>query len=44
MLTPGDGCEFFQCAANDAACYSSPQKKRVYGCPLPLNVTAELCA
>ncbi|KAK8077000.1 hypothetical protein PG996_003170 [Apiospora saccharicola] len=44
ILTPGDGCENFKCAANDASCYSTPQKKRVYGCPLPLNVTAALCA
>ncbi|KAK8026178.1 hypothetical protein PG990_004001 [Apiospora arundinis] len=26
ILTPGDGCEFFQCAANDAACYSTPRR------------------
>ncbi|KAK8087425.1 hypothetical protein PG994_002399 [Apiospora phragmitis] len=43
MLTPGDGCELFDCDANAADCYSTLQKKRVYGCPLPLNVTAELC-
>ncbi|KAF9891466.1 hypothetical protein FE257_003932 [Aspergillus nanangensis] len=42
-LSPGDGCEQFDCAANDAACYSTPANKKVYGCPRPVTLTAELC-
>ncbi|KAJ5200668.1 hypothetical protein N7472_005872 [Penicillium cf. griseofulvum] len=42
-LSPGDGCEAFDCAANDAACYSTPAHKKVYGCPQPVTLTADLC-
>ncbi|KAI1827181.1 hypothetical protein F4861DRAFT_536366 [Xylaria intraflava] len=44
ILTAGSGCELFDCAAGDAACYSTPSQKKVYGCPQPVNVTATLCA
>ncbi|KAI1308372.1 hypothetical protein F5Y03DRAFT_350832 [Xylaria venustula] len=44
ILTPGDGCQVFDCAANDAACYSTPAMKKVFGCPQPVNLTATLCA
>ena len=43
-LSPGAGCEVFNCAANDAACYSRPSAKKVYGCPQPVNLTLTLCA
>ncbi|KAI0434190.1 hypothetical protein F5Y09DRAFT_280762 [Xylaria sp. FL1042] len=43
ILTPGEGCEVFDCAANDADCYSTPASKKVYGCPEPVNLEAELC-
>ncbi|KAF2995136.1 hypothetical protein E8E14_002401 [Neopestalotiopsis sp. 37M] len=43
-LTPGDGCQVFDCAAGDAACYSTPASKKVYGCPQPVNLEATLCA
>lgn len=42
-LSPGDGCEAFDCAANDAACYSTQANKKVYGCPQPVTLTADLC-
>ncbi|KID85147.1 16 kDa allergen [Metarhizium guizhouense ARSEF 977] len=42
-LTPGDGCEVFDCQANDAGCYSTPAHRKVYGCPQPVNLTAQLC-
>ncbi|KAJ5517019.1 hypothetical protein N7527_008579 [Penicillium freii] len=42
-LSPGDGCEVFDCAANDAACYSTEAYKKVYGCPQPVTLTADLC-
>ncbi|KAJ6188377.1 hypothetical protein N7519_003285 [Penicillium mononematosum] len=42
-LSPGEGCEVFDCAANDAACYSTPAHKKVYGCPQPVTLTADLC-
>ncbi|KID73712.1 uncharacterized protein G6M90_00g001690 [Metarhizium brunneum] len=42
-LTPGDGCEVFDCQANDAGCYSTPAHKKVYGCPQPVNLTARVC-
>jgi len=42
-LTPGDGCEVFNCAPNDAACYSTPALKKVYGCPQPVDLTLTLC-
>ncbi|KAJ5819841.1 hypothetical protein N7474_005432 [Penicillium riverlandense] len=42
-LSPGEGCMAFDCAANDPACYSTPAHKKVYGCPRPVNLTADLC-
>ncbi|KAH8170317.1 16 kDa allergen [Sarocladium implicatum] len=42
-LSPGSGCEQFNCKANDAACYSRPGHKKVYGCPEPVNLTATIC-
>ncbi|KHO01315.1 uncharacterized protein MAM_00316 [Metarhizium album ARSEF 1941] len=42
-LSPGDGCEVFDCQANDAGCYSTPAHKKVYGCPQPVDLTATLC-
>ncbi|KAL8409754.1 hypothetical protein RB594_008001 [Gaeumannomyces avenae] len=44
ILSPGDGCEQFDCAANQADCYSTPVHKKVFGCPEPVDVTATLCA
>ena len=44
ILSPGDGCQKFDCAANQADCYSTPVMKKVYGCPEPVDVTATLCA
>ncbi|CAM1506031.1 Fc.00g056720.m01.CDS01 [Cosmosporella sp. VM-42] len=44
ILSPGAGCEKFDCAANDANCYSTPSMKKVYGCPSPVNVYAKVCA
>ncbi|KAF7546086.1 hypothetical protein G7Z17_g8669 [Cylindrodendrum hubeiense] len=44
ILSPGAGCEKFDCAANDAKCYSTPSMKKVYGCPSPVNVYARICA
>ncbi|KAI0479800.1 hypothetical protein F4859DRAFT_450343 [Xylaria cf. heliscus] len=43
-LTPGDGCMVFDCAANQATCYSTPAQKKVFGCPQPVDLTATLCA
>ncbi|KAH6656027.1 hypothetical protein BKA67DRAFT_534930 [Truncatella angustata] len=43
ILTPGDGCKIFDCAAGQADCYSTPAHKIVYGCPQPVNLEAELC-
>jgi hypothetical protein len=42
-LSPGDGCEAFDCQGNDAGCYSTPAHKKVYGCPQPVTLTAKLC-
>lgn len=42
-LSPGAGCQQFNCAPNDAACYSRPSMKKVYGCPEPVNLTATIC-
>ncbi|KAI0388683.1 hypothetical protein F5Y17DRAFT_185662 [Xylariaceae sp. FL0594] len=42
-LSPGEGCEVFDCAANDAGCYSTPAHKIVYGCPAPVTLTLDLC-
>ncbi|KAI7780397.1 hypothetical protein SLS64_011522 [Diaporthe eres] len=44
ILTPGDGCELFNCAAGQADCYSTPAMKKVYGCPQPVNLDATICA
>ncbi|KAI3319770.1 hypothetical protein HD806DRAFT_249501 [Xylariaceae sp. AK1471] len=44
ILTPGEGCELFDCAAGQADCYSTPAQKKVYGCPQPVNLEAHLCA
>ncbi|KAI1158614.1 hypothetical protein F5B18DRAFT_640232 [Nemania serpens] len=43
-LSPGEGCQVFDCAANQASCYSTPSMKKVFGCPQPVNLTATLCA
>ncbi|KAI0522033.1 hypothetical protein F5B22DRAFT_595041 [Xylaria bambusicola] len=43
-LSPGAGCQLFNCAAGQAGCYSTPSMKKVYGCPQPVNLTATLCA
>ncbi|KAI1800507.1 hypothetical protein F4811DRAFT_556731 [Daldinia bambusicola] len=43
VLTPGEGCEQFNCAANQATCYSTPAHKIVYGCPQPVDLEADLC-
>lgn len=43
VLSPGDGCEVFNCEANDASCYSTPGHKKVYGCPQPVDLIAEIC-
>ncbi|KAK0382697.1 hypothetical protein NLU13_9793 [Sarocladium strictum] len=42
-LSPGAGCEAFNCAPNDAGCYSTPAHKKVYGCPQPVDLTATIC-
>ncbi|CAJ2503062.1 Uu.00g104560.m01.CDS01 [Anthostomella pinea] len=44
ILTPGDGCQVFDCDAGAADCYSTPAMKKVYGCPQPVNLEATLCA
>ncbi|KAI0837412.1 hypothetical protein F5Y06DRAFT_89079 [Hypoxylon sp. FL0890] len=43
ILTPGAGCEEFDCAAGQADCYSTPSQKKVYGCPQPVTLEADLC-
>lgn len=43
-LSPGEGCQDFNCAPNDAACYSTPAMTKVYGCPEPVELSATLCA
>ncbi|KAI2605053.1 uncharacterized protein GGS25DRAFT_503305 [Hypoxylon fragiforme] len=42
-LSPGAGCEQFDCAPGQADCYSTPAFKKVYGCPQPVNLEAQLC-
>ncbi|KAM0197898.1 hypothetical protein ACHAPI_004630 [Fusarium lateritium] len=44
VLSPGEGCEKFDCKAGDAKCYSTPSMKKVYGCPSPVNLYAKVCA
>ncbi|KAH9896168.1 hypothetical protein F4778DRAFT_745349 [Xylariomycetidae sp. FL2044] len=43
ILTPGAGCQVFDCAPDDAECYSTPASKKVYECPQPVNLEADLC-
>ncbi|KAI1370596.1 hypothetical protein F4677DRAFT_437924 [Hypoxylon crocopeplum] len=43
ILTPGPGCEVFDCAAFDPGCYSRPEAKKVYGCPEPVDLSLTLC-
>ncbi|KAJ8133253.1 hypothetical protein O1611_g374 [Lasiodiplodia mahajangana] len=43
-LSPGEGCEVFDCAPGQTDCYSTPAHKKVYGCPQPVNLTATICA
>ncbi|KAI1178684.1 hypothetical protein F4777DRAFT_575922 [Nemania sp. FL0916] len=43
VLTPGDGCQDFDCDVNATTCYSIPHAKKIYGCPQPVNLTAILC-
>jgi len=43
VLTPGDGCEIFDCVAGQVDCYSTPAHKKVYGCPQPVELLVELC-
>ncbi|KAJ5738031.1 hypothetical protein N7493_001186 [Penicillium malachiteum] len=42
-LSAGDGCDAFNCAANDASCYSSTDDQKTYACPLPVELTTDLC-
>ncbi|KPM36547.1 hypothetical protein AK830_g10021 [Neonectria ditissima] len=44
ILTPGAGCEKFDCASGKADCYSTPAHKKVYGCPQPVDLSTTLCA
>ncbi|RYP77893.1 hypothetical protein DL769_003304 [Monosporascus sp. CRB-8-3] len=44
ILSPGDGCQVFDCAPGEKDCYSTPAMKKVYGCPQPVNLEAEICA
>ncbi|KAF4455111.1 hypothetical protein FALBO_15708 [Fusarium albosuccineum] len=44
ILSPGAGCEKFDCKANDAKCYSTSSSKKVYDCPAPTNIYARVCA
>ncbi|KAI1774206.1 hypothetical protein F4818DRAFT_419230 [Hypoxylon cercidicola] len=44
ILTPGAGCEAFDCAAFDPGCYSRPEAKKVYSCPEPVDLSLTLCA
>ena len=44
ILTPGDGCEVFDCKPGQANCYSTPASKKIYGCPQPVNLEATMCA
>uniref|UniRef100_UPI0032982795 hypothetical protein n=1 Tax=Salmonella enterica TaxID=28901 RepID=UPI0032982795 len=38
ILNPGPGCEKFDCEAGDEECYSTPDMKKVYGCPKPVTL------
>ncbi|KAJ5738151.1 hypothetical protein N7493_001306 [Penicillium malachiteum] len=42
-LSAGDGCDAFNCAADDPSCYSVTSGQTVYGCPQPVDLTADLC-
>ncbi|KAI1842652.1 hypothetical protein JX265_000304 [Neoarthrinium moseri] len=44
ILTPGPGCEIFDCGPGQTDCYSTPAHKKVYGCPQPVNLEADICA
>lgn len=44
VLSPGDGCRKFDCDVGEENCYSTPDNKEVYGCPMPVNITATMCA
>ncbi|KAL6863318.1 hypothetical protein ACO1O0_003566 [Amphichorda felina] len=44
ILNPGTGCEKFDCEANDEECYSTPDMKKVYGCPKPATLYTRVCA
>ncbi|KAI2466045.1 hypothetical protein F4781DRAFT_406999 [Annulohypoxylon bovei var. microspora] len=43
-LGAGAGCQSFDCAAGQADCYSTPSLKKVYGCPQPVDLDAQICA
>ncbi|KAI2620752.1 hypothetical protein GGS26DRAFT_570707 [Hypomontagnella submonticulosa] len=43
ILTPGTGCEVFDCPAFDPGSYSRPEAKKVYGCPQPVDLTLSIC-
>ncbi|RWA12702.1 hypothetical protein EKO27_g2428 [Xylaria grammica] len=43
-LSPGEGCQVFDCAPGQTDCYSTPAMKKVYGCPQPVDLTLTLCA
>ncbi|KAG5980709.1 hypothetical protein E4U55_003734 [Claviceps digitariae] len=43
-LGAGDGCNVFNCQPNDPGCYSAPIGKKVFNCPLPVDLTARVCA
>ncbi|KAG6038520.1 hypothetical protein E4U41_004137 [Claviceps citrina] len=42
-LSPGAGCDVFDCLTNDPDCYSTPEHKKVFGCPSPVDLTAHIC-
>ncbi|KAJ5428791.1 hypothetical protein N7445_010245 [Penicillium cf. griseofulvum] len=42
-LSPGEGCQAFDCEANNADCYSTPADKKVKECPEPVTLTLDLC-
>ncbi|KAH7174005.1 uncharacterized protein B0J16DRAFT_406421 [Fusarium flagelliforme] len=44
ILSPGSGCKKFDCRPGQAGCYSTPNMKKVFGCPSPTTVTATICA
>ena len=42
-LGAGEGCNSFDCEAGDAGCYSTPEDKKDYSCPEPVDLTASIC-